>query len=134
MKSFAAATTSNAIRTPSSPASPKTKIACAATSSPPATRVPGIPTSDHALERAAQLCADVGTDGLRGELTLVRAARALAALEGAPAIDDAHLRRVAPMALRHRLRRTPLSSPDSGARVERAVADLFGGSGERLVI
>jgi magnesium chelatase subunit I len=97
-------------------------------------RVPGIPTSDHALERAAQLCADVGTDGLRGELTLVRAARALAALEGASAIEDAHLRRVAPMALRHRLRRTPLSSPDSGARVERAVADLFGGSGERLVI
>ena len=97
-------------------------------------RVPGIPTSDHALERAAQLCADVGTDGLRGELTLVRAARALAALEGATAIDDVHLRRVAPMALRHRLRRTPLSSPDSGARVERAVADLFGGSGERLVI
>ncbi len=97
-------------------------------------RVPGIPTSDHALERAAQLCSDVGTDGLRGELTLVRAARAVAALEGASEIDDVHLRRVAPMALRHRLRRTPLSSPDSGARVERAVADLFGGSGERLVI
>ncbi len=96
-------------------------------------RVPGIPTSDHALERAAQLCAEVGTDGLRGELTLIRAARALAALEGAAAIDDVHLRRVAPMALRHRLRRTPLSSPDSGARVERAVSDLFGGAGERLV-
>jgi magnesium chelatase subunit I len=96
-------------------------------------RVPGIPTSDHALERSAQLCAEVGTDGLRGELTLIRAARALAALEGAAAIDDVHLRRVAPMALRHRLRRTPLSSPDSGARVERAVADLFGGAGERLV-
>ncbi len=96
-------------------------------------RVPGIPTSDHALERSAQLCAEVGTDGLRGELTLIRAARALAALEGAATIDDVHLRRVAPMALRHRLRRTPLSSPDSGARVERAVADLFGGSGERLV-
>jgi len=96
-------------------------------------RVPGIPTSDHALERSAQLCAEVGTDGLRGELTLIRAARALAALEGAAAIDDVHLRRVAPMALRHRLRRTPLSSPDSGARVERAVSDLFGGAGERLV-
>jgi len=97
-------------------------------------RLAGIPTSDHALERAAQLCMDVGTDGLRGELTLVRAARALAALEGATEIEDVHLRRVAPMALRHRLRRTPLSSPDSGARVERAVSDLFGGSGERLVI
>ena len=31
-----------------------------------------------ALERAAGLCMALGTDGLRGELTLVRAARALA--------------------------------------------------------
>ena len=32
-------------------------------------------------ERAAQLCMSLGTDGLRGELTLVRAARALAAFD-----------------------------------------------------
>ncbi len=97
-------------------------------------RITGIEVRDVALERAAQLCLEVGTDGLRGELTLVRAARAVAALEGAAEIEDAHLRRVATMALRHRLRRTPLSSSDSGARVDRAVADLFGGSGERFVI
>ncbi|WP_323740970.1 hypothetical protein [Caenimonas koreensis] len=30
--------------------------------------------------RATQLCTELGTDGLRGDLTLIRAARALAAL------------------------------------------------------
>ena len=79
-----------------------------------------------ALERAARLCIGLGTDGLRGELTLIRAARALAALDGAPAVGDAQLRRVAPSALRHRLRRNPLDDSGSTVRVERAVLELFG--------
>ena len=82
---------------------------------------------DAALERAAQLCMALGTDGLRGELTLIRAARSLAALEGDDAVGDAHLRRVAPSALRHRLRRNPLDDAGSTVRVDRAVAELFGG-------
>ena len=68
----------------------------------------------------------LGADGLRGELTLIRAARALAALEGAEAVTDSHLRRMAPPALRHRLRRNPLDDAGSSARIERAVAELFG--------
>lgn len=77
------------------------------------------------LERAAALCIALKTDGLRGELTLLRSARALAALDGDEAVSDRHLRRVAPIALRHRLRRDPLDEAGSSARVERAVADLF---------
>ena len=80
---------------------------------------------DAALERAAQLCMSLGTDGLRGELTLVRAARALAALQGDAAVGDAHIKRVAPPALRHRLRRNPLDDAGSTVRVDRAVAELF---------
>ena len=81
---------------------------------------------DAAIERAAQLCIGLGTDGLRGELTLVRAARALASLDGDAAVGDSHLRRVAPSALRHRLRRNPLDDAGSTVRVDRAVAELFG--------
>ena len=44
------------------------------------------------LETAAKLCLALGTDGLRGELTLVRSARALAALEGKSAATLKHLR------------------------------------------
>jgi magnesium chelatase subunit I len=89
-------------------------------------RLPDVQVPDAALERAAQLCLALGTDGLRGELTLMRAARALAALDGAKTVGDTQLRRVAAPALRHRLRRNPLDDTGSGTRVERAVAELFG--------
>ena len=82
--------------------------------------------SDEALERAAQLCMTLGTDGLRGELTLMRAARALASLEGSKTVTDANLRRIAPAALRHRLRRNPLDDAGSTVRVDRAIAEVFG--------
>ena len=82
-------------------------------------------TPDAALESAARLCVALGTDGLRGELTLIRAARALACLEGDARLDDRHLRRVAPFALSHRLRRNPLDDSGSSVRVERAVNELF---------
>ncbi|MFW5834693.1 MAG: magnesium chelatase ATPase subunit I [Pseudomonadota bacterium] len=84
-----------------------------------------IEVADRALERAAELCMALGTDGLRGELTLIRAARALASLEGDQAVEDRHLQKVAAPALRHRLRRNPLDDSGSTTRVERAVEELF---------
>jgi magnesium chelatase subunit I len=89
-------------------------------------RIASVDVPDAALEQAAKLCLRLGTDGLRGELTLIRAARAVAALEGDPAVNDAHLRRVAPAALRHRLRRNPLDEAGSTLRVERATAEVLG--------
>jgi magnesium chelatase subunit I len=80
---------------------------------------------DAARQRAAELCSALGTDGLRGDLTLIRAARALAAWDGDDQVGDAHLRRVAGPALRHRLRRNPLDDAGSSVRVERAVAELM---------
>lgn len=90
-------------------------------------RLSAVEVPDAALERAARLCIGLGTDGLRGELTLIRAARALASLEGDAAVADRHLRRVAPSALRHRLRRNPLDEAGSTVRVERALHELLGG-------
>lgn len=89
-------------------------------------RIDEVAVPDAAVESAAGLCLRLGTDGLRGELTLVRAARAVAALDGGEAVDDASLRRVAPMALRHRLRRDPLDEAGSTVRVERAIREHFG--------
>ena len=88
-------------------------------------RLADVQVPDATLERAAQLCMALGTDGLRGELTLMRAARALAALEGVAAVGDAQLRQVARPALRHRLRRDPLDESDATVRVDRALAELF---------
>jgi magnesium chelatase subunit I len=76
---------------------------------------------EHVIERAASLCQSLETDGLRGELTLLRAARALAALDGDSAVEDRHLLRVAHLALRHRLRRQPLDEVGSSARIDRVL-------------
>jgi magnesium chelatase subunit I len=89
-------------------------------------RVAGVDVPDEILEKSAALCMRLGTDGLRGELTLMRAARAIAALEGADTVTLAHLRQIAPPALRHRLRRDPLDEAESGVRVERALGEIFG--------
>ncbi|WP_158746541.1 ATP-binding protein, partial [Acidisphaera sp. L21] len=91
--------------------------------------LPQVQVPDAVLESATRLCLRLGTDGLRAELTLLRAARAVAALEGDPVVTQAHLLRVAPSALRHRLRRDPLDEAGSGARIARAVQEQFGGDG-----
>lgn len=93
-------------------------------------RLPGVEVGDAVLEDAARLCMTLGTDGLRAELTLMRAARALAALEGVGSVTRAQLLAVAPLALRHRLRRDPLDEASAGARVARAMAELFPAVGE----
>ena len=85
-----------------------------------------IDPTDAILRDCAELCVALGADGLRGELTLLRAARALAAYEGAGTLARDHLRHVAPLALSHRLRRDPLDEAGSGARVARTVADVLG--------
>jgi magnesium chelatase subunit I len=86
-------------------------------------RLATVDVPDRILESAARLCLSLGTDGLRGELTLVRAARALASLQGAQTVGIDHLRSVAPPSLRHRLRRNPLDEAGSTARIERAMAE-----------
>ena len=55
---------------------------------------------------------------------LMRAGRALAALEGAGSVSADHIARVAPLALRHRLRRGVLDETGSTVRIERALEDL----------
>jgi magnesium chelatase subunit I len=89
-------------------------------------KLDSVDVPDAVLERVAQLCMSLGTSGLRGELTLMRAARALAAFEGASAVDFPMLRRMAPAVLSHRLRRDPLDDAGSSVRVGRAVTELFG--------
>jgi len=77
------------------------------------------------LRSIAELCLLLKIDGHRGELTITRAARALAAFEGKTTVTVDHLRRVAVMSLRHRLRKDPLESTDSGLRIGQAFAKVF---------
>lgn len=55
----------------------------------------------------ADVCTELGVDGHRADLTMARAAGALAALEGRDTPDVEDVRRVAPLVLAHRVRRRP---------------------------
>lgn len=78
------------------------------------------------LRETATLCKAVGADGLRGELTLMRGSRVLAALKGHKSVTLEHIKTMAPLALRHRLRRDILDETGSSVRIERALEELFG--------
>lgn len=88
-------------------------------------RLHTVETPDSTLRDAAALCIALGSDGLRGELVLLRAARALAAFEAQGSVERAHLRRLAAPALSHRLRRDPLDEAGSASRVARAMHETF---------
>lgn len=86
---------------------------------------PLVDLADETIAAAAKLCVALEVDGHRGELTLCRAAVALAALEGRPATTAADIANVATLALQHRLRKDPLENIGDDERVTRAVADLL---------
>ena len=82
--------------------------------------------ADNVLEECANLCLALGADGLRGELTLLRAARSIAAYEGKLLTTKEHLKKVALSALRHRLRRDPLDEAGSSVRVTKIIEEVLG--------
>lgn len=84
-----------------------------------------VEVGDDLLAAAAGICTSLETDGSRGELTLMRAARAVAALDGRERASLADLKSVAPMALGHRLRRNPLDESRARVRVERVLAEAL---------
>ena len=77
------------------------------------------------LSKIAQLCVDLKVDGHRGELTIMRAARALAAFEGRRSVNENHVRRVSAMSLRHRLRRDVLDETAKSEKIEQAVDEVI---------
>ena len=77
------------------------------------------------LEKIAQLCADLKVDGHRGELTMMRAARAVAAFDGRKSVNEYDVRAVSAMALRHRLRRDALDETATSEQIEQAVDEVL---------
>lgn len=89
-------------------------------------------------ERVAELCSDAGGSGLGADITLCRAAAALAGWEGDSETVPAHVARVAPLVLSHRhpAPASPLAAAASGPVVTsgdawRGLDDRPGISGSR---
>ncbi|MGV2828192.1 magnesium chelatase ATPase subunit I [Myxosarcina sp. GI1(2024)] len=76
--------------------------------------------------KISEICSELDVDGLRGDIVTNRAAKALAAFEGRTEVTIEDIRRVIVLCLRHRLRKDPLETIDSGYKVEKSVARVFG--------
>jgi magnesium chelatase subunit I len=81
--------------------------------------------SDQILEKITELCLSLKTDGLRGELSLSKAARAYAALNGKKEVKLEHVKQIACMSLRHRLRRDPLDDSNANIRVQKVIEEVL---------
>ncbi|XP_009592218.1 magnesium-chelatase subunit ChlI, chloroplastic isoform X2 [Nicotiana tomentosiformis] len=83
-------------------------------------------TIDHDLRvKISKVCAELNVDGLRGDIVTNRAARALAALKGRDKVTPEDIATVIPNCLRHRLRKDPLESIDSGVLVVEKFYEVF---------
>ncbi|NTV01574.1 MAG: magnesium chelatase ATPase subunit I [Chlorobiaceae bacterium] len=88
--------------------------------------LPQVTMDDKVLTDIARLCMSLGIDGHRGELTITRTAHAFAALQGKTTVTMAHVKEVAGLCLRHRLRKDPLETVDAGEKIERELAKVLG--------
>nr|YP_010835640.1 Mg chelatase subunit e [Ulva meridionalis]WFS80108.1 Mg chelatase subunit e [Ulva meridionalis] len=75
--------------------------------------------------KISQICSELNVDGLRGDIVTNRAAKALTAFEGRNEVTAQDIFRVIPLCLRHRLRKDPLETIDSGDKVRDIFKKVF---------
>nr|YP_010732216.1 magnesium chelatase subunit of protochlorophyllide reductase [Watanabea sichuanensis]WDY13130.1 magnesium chelatase subunit of protochlorophyllide reductase [Watanabea sichuanensis] len=76
--------------------------------------------------KVSQVCSELNVDGLRGDIVTNRASQAIAAFEQRVKVTPEDIFRVIPLCLRHRLRKDPLESIDSGDKVREVFKKIFG--------
>lgn len=74
----------------------------------------------------SRVCSELDVDGLRRDIVTNRAAKALTAFEGRHEVTTDDIQRVITLCLRHRLRKDPLESIDSGQKVLKTFYRVFG--------
>ena len=83
-------------------------------------------TLDYDLRvKISQVCSELDVDGLRGDIVTNRAAKAYAAYNGRTIVTIDDISKIITLCLRHRLRKDPLESIDSGAKVRKIFNEIF---------
>jgi magnesium chelatase subunit I len=73
----------------------------------------------------SQVCSELQVDGLRGDIVVNRAAKALAALQNRTEVQPDDIASVITLCLRHRLRKDALQNIDSGTKVQDTFNTIF---------
>jgi len=81
---------------------------------------------DYGLKvKISKICGLLNVDGLRGDIVTNRAARAFAAYQNKEEVDIDDVKQVITLCLRHRLRKDPLDTIDSGTKVQQVVDEVL---------
>ena len=75
--------------------------------------------------KISEVCSTLDVDGLRGDIVTNRAAKAYAAYNGQTKVTVADISKIITLCLRHRLRKDPLESIDSGDKVSKVFNEIF---------
>jgi len=75
--------------------------------------------------KISQVCSELQIEGLRGDIVSTRAAKALTAFEKRTEVTIEDIQRTITLCLRHRLRRDPMESINSGDKIEAAFQKIF---------
>jgi magnesium chelatase subunit I len=75
--------------------------------------------------KISEICSELEIEGLRGDIVSTRAAKAIAALENRIEVTLDDIQRTITLCLRHRLRRDPMESINSGEKIQAAFQRLF---------
>merc|ERR1712023_328120 len=75
--------------------------------------------------KISQICSILDVDGLRGDIVTNRAAKAYCAFNGRTEVTVEDIETVVSLALRHRLRKDPLETIDSGDKVSQVFKEVF---------
>src|SRR5919107_1536108 len=87
-------------------------------------RLPGVGLDEDILFDISTLCAELGVDGLRGDLVTAKTARVLAAWDARDEVVLDDVKRAALLALSHRRRRGPFEQPGiDPEEIESSLAD-----------
>nr|QWK43628.1 photochlorophyllide reductase subunit I [Desmarestia aculeata] len=73
----------------------------------------------------SKVCSELDVDGLRGDIVTNRAAKAYAAFQGKTTVLIEDIQKIIVLCLRHRLRKDPLESIDSGYKVKKVFEEIF---------
>ena len=75
--------------------------------------------------KISEVCSALDVDGLRGDIVTNRAAKAHAAYNGRDKVTIEDISKIITLCLRHRLRKDPLESIDSGDKVSKVFKEIF---------
>ena len=75
--------------------------------------------------KISEVCSILDVDGLRGDIVTNRASKAYAALNGRNEVTVKDIEKVITLCLRHRLRKDPLETIDSGDKVQKVFEEIF---------